>query len=99
MTWRLGFIRTAQDKEVGAEGYRVLFVILGFVEYGLFAPVTPAQIARILNTHQSNVKRALRLLVVKRIIKKRHIAGKLVGFEIVEFFDAVDVEDCRESIN
>jgi hypothetical protein len=25
--------------------------------------------------------------------------GKLVGFEIVEFFDAVDVEDCRESID
>ena len=40
MTWRLGFVRTAQDKEIGAEGYRVLFVILGFVEHGLFAPVT-----------------------------------------------------------
>ena len=90
MTWSEGFIRIAQDKEIGAEGYRVLFTILGFVKDGIFSPITPAQIAIILSAHQSNVKRALRLLVAKRIIKKRHVAGKLVGFEIVEFFDAVN---------
>lgn len=90
MTWTEGFVRIANDKEIGAESYRVLFVILGFVEDGLFSPITPAQIARILGAHQSNVKRALRLLVAKRIIKKRHAAGKLIGFEVVEFFGAVD---------
>ena len=90
MTWSEGFIRIAQDKEIGAESYRVLFTILGSIEDGMFSPITPAQIAIVLSAHQSNVKRALRLLAAKRIIKKRHVAGKLVGFEIVEFFDAVN---------
>jgi DNA-binding MarR family transcriptional regulator len=93
MTWSKGFIRIAQDKEISAESYRVLFVIFGFVEDGMFSPITPVQIAIILSAHQSNVKRALRLLVAKRIIKKRYVAGKLVGFEIVKFFDAVGAEE------
>ncbi len=93
MTWSKDFIRIAQDKEISAESYRVLFVIFGFVEDGMFSPITPVQIAIILSAHQSNVKRALRLLVAKRIIKKRYVAGKLVGFEIVKFFDAVGAEE------
>lgn len=93
MTWSKGFIRIAQDKEISAESYRVLFIILGFVEDGMFSPIAPAQIAIILSAHQSNVKRALRLLVAKRIIKKRYVAGKLVGFEIVEFFGPVNAEE------
>jgi hypothetical protein len=93
MTWSKDFIRIAQDKEIGAESYRVLFVIFGFVEDGMFSPITPVQIAIILSGHQSNVKHALRLLVAKKIIKKRYVAGKLVGFEIVEFFNAVNTEE------
>lgn len=86
VTWEEGFTRVAQDKEIGAEAYRALFVILASIEHGYFAPITPAHIAHILDCHQSAVSRALRLLVAKRIIKKRHVVGKLVGFEVIEYF-------------
>lgn len=86
MTWEDGFIRVARDKEIGAECYRVLFVILASIEDGYFSPITPARISRVLNAEPSNVKRAIRVLVEKKVVKKRHASGKLVGFEIVEYF-------------
>ncbi len=36
----------------------------------------------------SNVRRAVKTLLEKGIVKKRCEVGKLVGYEIVEFFGA-----------
>lgn len=76
----------AKDPEVVGEALRVFLVIVASVEEGYFAPVTPAAISRILNRHSSNIKKAVRILVEKGIIRKRYTAGKLIGFEVAEFF-------------
>ncbi|MBW4456012.1 MAG: MarR family transcriptional regulator [Nostoc indistinguendum CM1-VF10] len=73
-------------KEIGKEAYRVLFVILENVEYGLFSEVTPVAIARILECDPSSVKRAVRTLTEKGIIRKRHASRKLIGYEVLGNF-------------
>ena len=53
---------------------------------GLFLLLTPAAIARVLELHESSVKRSIRDLVENGVLKKRYESGKLVGYEITEFF-------------
>ena len=85
-TWKEGFYGIARDREIGAECYRVLLIILGSVEYGLFSPVTPVAIARVLECDPSSVKRAVRTLIGKGIIRKRYASEKLIGYEVIEHF-------------
>ncbi len=87
-TWKKGLLRIARDSAISGESLRVLLVLIASVEYGYFSPVTPAVIAKTLDRRPSNVKRAVRPLVEKGIVRKRYEAGKLVGYEIVEFFGA-----------
>ena len=88
-TWRDGFLRIATDTTIRGECYRVLFAVLGSLTDESFSPVTPKSLAQVLHMHQASVKRALRILITKGILRKRHTqAGKLIGYEVVEFFGA-----------
>ncbi len=87
-TWKEGFRRIARDRSITGEALRVLLVVLSAIEEGYFSSVTPREIGRILDIHEPSVRRAVRCLVEKGIIRKRHEQGKLVGYEIVEFFGA-----------
>ena len=83
-TLKIWLLQIAKDKEIGKEAYRVLFVILGNVEYGLFSEVTPVAIAKVLECDPSSVKRAVRTLAEKGIIRKRHASRKLIGYEVID---------------
>ncbi len=85
-TWKRGLLRIAKDSSINGESLRVLLVLVSFVEYGHFSPIIPAEIGRVLGKRPSNVRRAVKTLLEKGIVKKRCEAGKLVGYEIVEFF-------------
>lgn len=88
-TWQEGFLSIATDRSIGAECYRVLFAILGSLTDESFAPMTPTLLAQVLHMHESSVKRAVRVLVAKGVLRKRLTqAGKLIGYEVVEFFGA-----------
>lgn len=86
MTWKVGFLRVARDKGIGAESYRVALVITAHIEVGAFSPVSVREIGEILSMKRPSVHRAIRVLVEREILRKRYAAGKLVGFEVVEFF-------------
>ncbi len=79
-------ISVLKDKRLTGLGLRIVLLMCASVEYGAYAPLTPAEIARVLELHESSVKRSLKDLVEKGIVKKRYESGKLVGYEIVEFF-------------
>ncbi len=79
-------ISLLKDKRLTGLGLRIVLLMCASVEYGAYAPLTPAEIARVLELHESSVKRSLKDLVEKGIVKKRYESGKLVGYEIVEFF-------------
>ncbi len=78
-TWQAGLICVAKDTEIVGEALRVFLVVVASVEVGHFAPITPAMIARVLNRHPSNVKKALRVLVEKGVIRKRYETGSSWG--------------------
>jgi DNA-binding MarR family transcriptional regulator len=72
-----------QDKRLSAQGLRIIILLHASVEFGSFAPLCPAQIARLLHADPSSVKRTLRKLVEIGYIKKRHQSEKLVGYEML----------------
>ncbi len=79
-------ISVLKDKRLTGLGLRIVLLLYASVEYGAYAPLTPAKIARVLELHESSVKRSIKGLVENGIVKKRYESGKLVGYEIVEFF-------------
>ena len=85
-TSRERLITLLKDKRVTGLGLRILLLLYASVEYGAFSPITPAAIARVLELHESSVKRSIRDLVESGVLKKRYESGKLVGYEITEFF-------------
>jgi DNA-binding MarR family transcriptional regulator len=85
-TLREKLISVLKDKRLTGLGLRIVLLLYASVEYGAYAPLTPAEIARVLELHESSVKRSIKGLVEKGVVKKRYESGKLVGYEIVELF-------------
>jgi DNA-binding MarR family transcriptional regulator len=85
-TWKEKLLALLRDKRLTGSGLKILLLLYASVEYGSFAPITPARIARLLGTQESSVKRSIKGLVENGIVNKRYESGKLVGYEIVEFF-------------
>lgn len=83
-TWNEKLLSVLRDKRLTGLSLRILLLMYASVEYGAFSPVTPAQIARLLDLHESSVKRSIRDLVERGVVKKRYESGKLIGYEILE---------------
>ena len=47
-TWKVKLLTLLKDKRVTGLGLKLLLLLHASVEYGAFAPVTPAEIARVL---------------------------------------------------
>lgn len=80
-------LRVLKDKRITGQGLRIVLLLAVSTEYGWYSPLTPAQIARLLELHESSVKRSIRDLVEDGILRKRYESGKLVGYEILLFAD------------
>jgi len=77
-------LRILADTKITGQGLRILLLLYLSIDTGAFAPITPHEIARLLNLHDSCVKRSLRTLVENGFVRRRYQTGKLVGYEIVE---------------
>ena len=83
-TWKEKLLTLLRDKRITGLGLRILLLLHASVEYGSFSSTTPAKIARVLDIHESSVKRSIRHLVESGLLKKRYESGKLIGYEILE---------------
>lgn len=81
-------MQLARNRKITGESLRVFMVILATIDSGLFSPVSIREIAEELSLHRRSVGRALDVLEKEGVIKKRFAAGKLIGFEVIEYFGA-----------
>ena len=72
----------ALNKELKWIDLRVLLVLLANIQDSN-VEISQAEIARKLGVEASHVCRAIKKLIDNRIINKKHIAGKLVGYRFL----------------
>ena len=75
-------VKTACEKELRGEDYRVLLILLAKADTQS-VEIAQSEIAETLEIKRSRVSRAIRRLVNLKIIEKKLIAGKLVGYRFL----------------
>ena len=75
---------TAKNKKLRGGDLRILILLIAKTEKGKFIEIelSQAEIAKILNLQASAVCRSIARLVTEKIIKKKIIGGKLVGYQL-----------------
>ena len=74
--------KIATHKHLRGEDYRVLLFLLSNAD-GSTVEISQAEIAQSLEFKQSRVSRAIKRLTELKIISKKFIAGKLVGYRFL----------------
>ncbi len=74
--------KIASEKKLRGEDYRVLLILLANAE-SEEVEIAQTEIAQKLDIKQSRVSRAIKRLTELRIINKKLIAGKLVGYKFL----------------
>jgi hypothetical protein len=72
----------ASDKELTLEPHRVLWLLLGRLDFENWIHVPQSEVARALEMQRSHVSRAIKLLVKKGIILKSPNTGKLYAYRL-----------------
>ena len=74
----------AKNKKLRGEDLRILILLIAKTEKGKFIEIelSQAEIALMLNIQASAVCRSISRLVTEKIINKKTIGGKLVGYEL-----------------
>ena len=73
----------ALNRELKWTDLRVLILLLANVKEGKTAEITQAEIAQKLGIETSNICRAIKKLNENKIINKKLIGGKLVGYKFL----------------
>ncbi len=74
--------KIALDKNLRGEDYRVLLLLLSEAD-GHTVDISQAEIAQNLKYQQPRVSRALKNLTTEKIIAKRWVEGKLIGYRFL----------------
>ena len=74
--------KIAKDKGLRGEDYRVLLILLASTESNS-VEITQIEIAQSLEIKRTRVSRAIKRLTENGVIKKKLIAGKLVGYRFL----------------
>jgi DNA-binding MarR family transcriptional regulator len=69
MGFQDGFIEIAKNRKLGLEAVRVLFFLLGQIEYENLLVVSQIEIARELGMKKQNVSRAIKLLITEKVLE------------------------------
>ncbi len=74
----------AKNKKLRGEDLRILILFIARTEKGEFVEIelSQAEIANLLSIQPSGVCRSIKRLASQKIIKKKVIGGKLVGYEL-----------------
>ena len=72
-------LKIASKKDLRGEDYRVLLVLLAKAD-SQEVEISQVEIAKTLSVKRSQVSRAIKRLEALELIKKKTIAGKLVGY-------------------
>lgn len=72
----------AANRSLQGADFRVLLTLIASTQ-GATAEISQAEIARDLGIESCNVSRSIKKLIENGIIRKKHIAGKLIGYRFL----------------
>ena len=73
----------ASNRELKWTDLRVFLLLLAHIKEGTTVEISQVEMARKLGVESSHVCQAIRKLSENRIINKKYIAGKLVGYQLI----------------
>lgn len=73
----------ASNRELKWTDLRVFLLLLANVKEGTTVEISQVEIARKLGVESSHVCQAIKKLSDNKIINKKYIAGKLIGYQLI----------------
>ena len=81
-SYRQGFLKLSQDRDITGEARRVLWYLFGELDFDHYAHVPQAEIAENLGLTMPSVSRAIKLLCDKRIVLKGEKTGRKLSYRL-----------------
>ena len=81
-TYRQGFLKLSQDRDITGEAHRVLWYLFGELDFDRYAHVPQAGIAENLGLTMPSVSRAIKLLCDKQIVLKGEKTGRKLSYRL-----------------
>lgn len=73
----------ASNRELKGRDLRVLLLLLAHIQEGTTTEISQVEMAKTLGVESSAVCNAIKKLCDNKIINKKYIAGKLVGYQLI----------------